>query len=323
MMNRFLLKTITFVMVVLILLTSGVILLYQQIDKGKYYLLDPTYKNLIFGHSHTECAFNDSKIDSTLNLSNGGEGNFYIYFKVKKILENNTVKNIFISFTNDQVSLSNDSGEIWKEKYINKWYSKYAAYFDSESQLLLLRNNPASTIKAQSLASKKYIAFLLGTENNIIKDLSWGRFNDLKRNKTDSLIKHLRYQPPLKGDYKFAVYSLQSLDRIIALCKTHHTRIFFVRSPVCKYWPDLKNEYFFQKIRKERYGDVDFLDFKDFPVPLNNYGDLDHLNHEGSSKFSVFFNHLLKDGLQDKINKQEFIDQEMKRLTTSGGSQDS
>ena len=121
---------------------------------------------------------------------------------------------------------------------------------------------------------------------------------------------------PIK-DFKYSKYGLLYLDKIIDLCVSKKINLYLVRTPVHQSWEKLENEYYFQKILKEKYKKVCFLDFKDYPLKNNFYGDLNHLNHFGATKFSIFFNNLLKNGLLIKENKQEFINQEMKKEAIS------
>lgn len=310
-MKKAVLKIGLFIGCILVILILGLASLYHTIDNGNYYTLNKKYDNIIVGHSHTECAFNDSLIDNTLNLSNSGENMFYTYFKVKKIVENNKVKNVFVSFTNNYIEFAGDTLEIWKERYINKWYTKYGAYMDYEAVSILLKHNPRSLLKAQSLTSKKYLTFLIKNKKSIIEDLSWGAFRYSKRTKLDSLLK-IKENKSKIASFKYSKYGLLYLDKIIKLCKDKQVNVYLVRCPVHSSW-DIYNEYYFQKLVNNRYKNVEFLDFKDFPLPNNFYGDRSHLNHFGAEKFSIFFTTLLKNGLLTKNNKQAFILQEMKK----------
>jgi hypothetical protein len=313
-MKKLVLKITVFTSIILAILIFGILSLYTIIDQGDYYKLNKKYDNLIFGHSHTECAFNDKIIANTLNVSNSGESMFYNYFKVKKIIENNKVKNIFISFTNNYIEYASDTTEIWKEKYLNKWYSKYGAYMQYKDFLLLLKNNPKGTLNAQSLAAKKYLTFLIKRKKSIIEDLSWGKYKYLNRNKLDSILKNQNVKNEKLTNFKYSKYNLEYLDKILKICRENEINVYLVRSPVHHAWGALGNEYYFKKLINERYKKYEFLDFKDFPLDNNSYGDLSHLNHFGASKFSLFFNNLLKDKLLDKQDKQEFINVEMRKL---------
>ena len=310
-MKKLVLKTGLFISCILVILSVGIALLYKKIDNGDYYKLNKKYDNLIFGHSHTECAFNDSLINNTLNLSNSGENYFYTYFKVKKTLENNKVKNVFVSFTNNYIEFSSDTVEIWKDRYLDKWYTKYGAYMDYDDVSLLLKNNPRGLLNVQSITTKKYLTFLIKNKKSIIEDLTWGAFRYSERTKLDSLLKTKQVKSKITS-FSYSKDGLDYLDKIIKVCEVNNVKVYFVRSPVHASW-DRNNEPYFQKLLKGKYHQVPFLDFYNFPLPISDYGDRSHLNYLGAKKFSLFFNNLLENGLLKKNNAQEFINQEMNK----------
>lgn len=164
------------------------------------------------------------------------------------------------------------------------------------------------------LSAKKYLTFLIKRKKSIIEDLSWGKYKYLNRNKLDSILKNQNVKNEKLTNFKYSKYNLEYLDKILKICRENKINVYLVRSPVHHAWGALSNEYYFKKLINERYKKYEFLDFKDFPLDNNSYGDLSHLNHFGASKFSLFFNNLLKDKLLDKQDKQEFINVEMRKL---------
>ena len=253
-----------FSLILFLILVGGILIIFKVIDNGNHYKIAVNTENLILGHSHTMSAFNDSIIEKTLNLSDNGENYFYTFVKLKKILKSNkSIKNVFISFTNNQINSSYDSATIWSNKYINYRYPKYAANFSKDEFYVLLKNNPIAVLKAQQSAIKNNLHLVFDDEKKIVKGAYWGGFNYLERNKTDSLIKTLGKNKPLK-EFEYGVVTLKYLDEIITLCNESKTNIYLVRSPLHEKCKGLNNEYFLKKILKERYPDVAFLDFKNF-----------------------------------------------------------
>jgi hypothetical protein len=51
------------------------------------------------------------------------------------------------------------------------------------------------------------------------------------------------------------------------------------------------------------------LDFSKFPLTKDDYGDFEHLNHNGARMFSMAFNDMILKGLLSSPNKQQFIDE--------------
>ena len=312
-MKKFIKSVVLFSIITIAICFVSVVVLYKIIDGGNYYKLASKKTNLIVGHSHTECAFNDTIIKNALNVANPGEDNFYIYFKVKEIVENNSIKNVFISFSNNQIERGIDDG-IYTDRYLERSYSKYAANMDYASFMLLFKKNPLGMIKVQPIAFKKYLSYLLKSKTNIIEGNYWGKFNYLERSKLDSLL-HVKVPKKEKiTSLQYSITNLDYLDKTIKVCKANKVDVFLVRSPVHPTWPDLENEFYFQKILDSRYKTVTFLDFKDFPLEVKCYGDRSHLNHFGSTKFSLFFENLIENGLLKAKNKQEFIDESIKKI---------
>ena len=67
-----------------------------------------------------------------------------------------------------------------------------------------------------------------------------------------------------------------------------------------------------REILVNNFGDVEVLDFKDYPLPNSCYGDFTHLNYRGAANFSTFFDRLLKGNILGKKGKQLFIDEKIK-----------
>ena len=97
--------------------------------------------------------------------------------------------------------------------------------------------------------------------------------------------------------YKASIYNLIYLKKIVLMCKEKNLNLFLIRSPMYKNSYYLNNENLLQIIKKNQFEDIDFLDFKDFPLSNNEYRDLNHLNYKGAKKFSLWFNVWLKDNI--------------------------
>ena len=138
----------------------------------------------------------------------------------------------------------------------------------------------------------------------------------LNRFKTDSLVANLK-KDNLKLSNKsdsISTKNIEYLQKIVSLCKTNKVNVFFIRSPQHPLLPTRKNEKQFLKIKSEMFKNITFLDFNNFPVTNNEFGDLGHLNYLGAKKFSLWFNTLLKKELLLKNNKEEFVIKEIDKL---------
>src|SRR5690606_40009790 len=79
---------------------------------------------LIIGHSHSECAYNDSLISGVANYSDSGETYFYNYIKLRQLIKQNPqINKVLIEFTNNQIENFIDE-RTWEDKYIAHSFPK-------------------------------------------------------------------------------------------------------------------------------------------------------------------------------------------------------
>jgi len=295
-------------------------LINNRVASGKFYKLPYEKSYLILGHSHTECAYNDTIISNVINLSSGGECYFYTYFKLKKLLdENSNLKGVFVGYSNNVIAKDMDEW-IWGDAYVSARYPKYSAFMDSDDIGLLVEKNPRKLMTSLPIATKKYIGFLLGKSNNIITDQAWGGYVFLEMDKTDSLIEAESALPQSPTENDISESNLRYLDKIVESCKSAGISLYLIRSPLHPKYRGLYNEELFTRITSQRYGDVPFLDFKNFELQNNEFGDLEHLNYKGARKYSLFFHDMLINGLLNAEDKQTMIDLTIKNYGNTNNS---
>ncbi|MGO1752601.1 MAG: hypothetical protein ACTHYV_08915 [Psychroflexus sp.] len=270
-------------------------------------------KYIITGHSQPESAYNDTIISDFKNISFTAESYFYNFIKIKKVLEdNNSIEVVFIEFTNNQINKEKDQW-IWGKDYMLRGFEKYASFMSFDEKLMLIKKNPVNFINALSLSENNKITRILSHNHNYEKAL--GGFRYLKRYELDSLIK---VTPDVKylstEEIEVSEKNLSYLDDMIEFCQAKNKRVIFVRSPIHEKYPELKNDEKFLEILNTRYASIEFLDFLEFPLSTSERGDFHHINHKGAKVYSEWFANLLKDGLLDKENKQEFINNRIKRF---------
>src|SRR5690606_13238176 len=221
---------------------------------------------LIIGHSHSECAYNDSLITGVANYSDSGETYFYNYIKLKKLIQQNPhVNKILIEFTNNQIKEYMD-GRIWEDKYISHRFPKYGVFMNKEEIELLIQKNPSYFKENLSACFKSNFMMILRNRLNYSSEI--GGYKYLERNFTDTEKKE---EESLTIEEKTNPNSMATYN-------------------------------------------LYFLDISKFPLTDDEFGDAIHLNHKGAKKYSLWFDTLLKKGLFQKTNKQQFIDQEIKTL---------
>ncbi|KAA0989880.1 hypothetical protein [Dyadobacter aurulentus] len=281
------------------------------IDKTNY-KVNSNIDKIVIGHSHPECAYNDTIITNCKNMASSGTSYFYNYYTLKPLINNNSnIKSIFIEFTNNQVdSIMTDW--IWGDKYLPFKYQLYGSFIDSAGLSLLLDKNPVGLVSGIKKNLRQNITIIATSNYSYVANR--GSYRYLIKNDVNKEIKKLSTNTnTATTGMHTSEYNLNYLKKIIEFCESKKVKVYLVRSPIHKRHPMVSNEKLFQKVLKTRFDHVDFLDFKDFPVANSEFGDLGHLNFRGARRFSTWFNGLINKGLLTQSDKQQFISENMKK----------
>jgi len=313
MMRQFIKLSITFFIVLFTFIFVLVESSEYIVNKNSDFKLSNNIKHLVLGHSHPECAFNDSIIENFKNISQSGESYFYTYFKAKKIIEQNpSIETVFIEFTNNQINESMNSW-IWKEKYMNSKYPRYSPFMNITDKMVLIKNNLSGYLNSTSLSLKDNLGRVIKQNFNYTNSI--GGYRYLERYKTDSLVKTMNLYSSQLDVVEVSEYNLKYLSKIIYLCEEQGIRVFLIRSPQHSMYSGYSNENIYQEIRNNLFPSTEYLDFSKFPLDNSEFGDLEHINHKGAKVFSNWFSKLLIMNILEKRNKQEFINKEIKERT--------
>lgn len=308
-------KFIKFIIIFSILLTTiistTISICEGVINKNANFHLDVNPRYIVIGHSHPECAFNDSLITNFKNLSKSAESYFYTYFKIKKVIDQNpTIEVVFIEFTNNQITEKMNKWT-WSNQYLDLNYPKYSSFMSILDKFQLASNNFKGFMNSNSLATNQNLGRIKSQNFKFGDDI--GGYVYLIRNKTDSLISKLNDEN-YSRDVKVSETNLLYLTKIIDYLIKENKKIILIRSPQHKLYPEYSFETKYQKIRTKRFPNVEYLDFSEFPLKNSEFGDLEHLNHSGARIFSIWFSNMLKKGLLNKVDKRDFIEGEIKIL---------
>jgi hypothetical protein len=311
-MKKLIFKFIAFCVLFLI---SIIVLFYSvnnNISNNVNFKINQETVNVIFGHSHPETAFNDSLISKTENFAKSGESYYYMYPKVLRIIkQNKNVKNVFIEFTNNLVDESMNNW-IWGDEYITSRYLTYSPFISVGDQLILLRKNPKTYLEYFTSSLKTNFNRVVEKDYVFSRFEKFGGYNSLKESKLDSLIKANQNNPIKKlENHKISNVNIEYLEKIISLCKENNKKVYLIRSPQHSLSPELNNEDFFKEIILNRFKDVDFLDFNNFPLSSIEYRDFGHINHKGAKVFSLWFDSIIKEGILNNRNKNQIINEKI------------
>lgn len=272
------------------------------IYKNANFKINENIDKIIIGHSQPECAFNDSLIPNFKNLSKSAEAYFYNYQKLKKVLEQNPqIQEVFIEFNPTNI-MEREDQKIWMDKYINRNLPHYYSFLEPTDHWLLLRKNYLGYQHATLKSIGTNIKRIINNNENFIDSI--GGYHYLKSNKTQKILDTLTnsFQHEQIGTTaNISSYDLNYLKKMVELCKERNKTVYLVRSPYHQKFVGNTYEAIFQKIKDEQYSSIPFLDFKDYKLHNDEFGDLQHLNYLGARKFSVWFNQKLQSNF-DKQN---------------------
>ncbi|MFM7106172.1 MAG: hypothetical protein ACKOW8_11670, partial [Flavobacteriales bacterium] len=199
---------------------------------------------------------------------------------------------------------------IWDDQNLSRSYVKFSPFIDMSGNAMILRHNPKGWLNAYCLSMKWRMDQLFKSNINYL-DYSGG-YKFLERNELDSLLRTIVMGEANHGEnLPMAVCDMNQfyLRKMIQLLKDNNCMVYLIRSPLHSLYPGYKNEMDYHSIYSRHFSDVEKLDFSKFPLTNDDYGDFEHLNHNGARKFSIAFNDMILQGLLSYTNKQQFIDE--------------
>ncbi|MBW8687610.1 hypothetical protein [Chitinophaga rhizophila] len=306
-LRRLVMVSFVFSLLVTVLIITGNRILSR---KARFEILH-TDTLIILGHSHPECAYNDTLIAGAKNLSSSGESYFYTLPKVKNVLAQNPhIKAVFIEFSNNQVAAPMNKW-IWGDNYMERQYPIYAPFIASEDRRLLFAHNMSGYITSSSFALKRQVFNILTNNYAYTSVIGGYYYNNV--NKLDSLLAIQQQLPVTGSDTSLSRENLRYLKACIDVCLQNGKQVYLVRTPTHPKFPGRRSERVFEQVRREYFNDIPFLDFAAFPIADTEYADLEHLNYYGARRFSIWMNKMLKNGLLSVSEKdrQSFINEHL------------
>ena len=316
-MAGFIKKTVLFIAASIFMLLSIILIPAYVISKKSRFVINGKDQIVLFGHSHPECAFNDTLINNLKNLSHSAEPYFYTYQKVKMVLRQNPqIKTVLIEFTNNQIDAKMNDWT-WGYKYMSSMFPKYTPFMDKADFGLLIKNNPKDFMNCLSVSTRNNLVKVLTSDYEFTNIMGgYFRIDASQTNLTADSVSASRDDIDRPG---VSLVNLFYLKKIIAYCRGCHKRVFLVRSPQHHSYEYLKNEADFLKIKQAMFSSTEFLDFGMFPLSDDEFADFGHLNYKGAIKFSKWFNTMLNSGLLNTADKQSFINRSISVITASNG----
>lgn len=313
-MGKFIKQTVLFIAASTVMLLAIIFVPNYIIKKKSRFIISCKNKIVLFGHSHSECAFNDSMIYNFKNLSHSAEPYFYIYQKVKMVLpQNPQIETVLVEFSNNQIDEKMNEWT-WGYKYMSNMLPKYTPFMDKADIDLLIKKSPSDFMNCLSISTRNNLARVFTSNYEFAGTIGgYLRLNHSQNNSAADSANISSNKPTGRG---LSYVNIEYLQKIIAYCTDHHKKVFLVRSPQHRNYEYLKNEKEFLTIKNTLFSSVEFLDFNKFPLQEDEFADLGHLNYKGASKFSRWFNVMLASGLLNNKRKQDLIDQNIGAIKT-------
>ncbi len=317
-MKRFLKKSLLFLICTLSFYSLVVAVTLTCMRQQATAKLSHTPANIILGHSHPECAFNDALIENFQNLSASGEAAFYTYQKLKLILkENPGIENVFIEFSNNMITDSKDLW-IWGDEKMNAFFPQYSPFMDTEDLWILLKNNPESFLFNLSIATRIHLQDLLLGRTDYAHKL--GGYLPLKKKldlKSPVAPEPNSHTTQKKQKVALSPTHLYYTKRLVEYCQAHNINTYLIRSPQHQNFAGRENEKVFQQQKERLFPDVEFLDFCNFPLDNSEFADRGHLNAKGAEVFSLWFQKLIENGLFNEQDKSTYIQKNIQEMISN------
>jgi len=290
-MKKFSKEISVFLFIIATIVVVDVFLQKTLLFKDDNVKLPKKYSVLILGHSHPAQAYDANYINNTINMATAGEAYLYTYFKAKKVIDKNPqIKKVFVEFTNNQIEKGMDNW-IWDDVHLQYRIKECWVLLDNEAIQLLYNKNPTGFINAFSKSLFDNLGRLFVSKNAIIK-----REGIHKIGATDEIsinnkqLSKLKSSKNLNYDLEISDYNILYLQKIVKYCQEKHIEVCLIRSPMHKNYDVSYTEYKFKEILRTKFKNIQWLDYKDFPIPNKGFQDAEHLNSYGAKIYSQYFN---------------------------------
>lgn len=291
-MKGFLYKIVLFVTIVIALMAGIVGTVYLISNHYVSSLnIDENIQTLICGDSHTQTAINDELIPNSLNIAHSSEHYLYSYNVLKLLLGNNPqIQNVILGFSYHNISSAQDDYlfEPDKSQYM---YPRYISVLDRKSFTKLITANPKGFINDFKDIFQGFNRHI-GAEELHRFGFIGGYYSSDLTNKNDSTIQHTinnHYLGDKGMPQGYSDIQISYLQSIVELCRVEDVKLILINCPISKEYKAMIPESFIYTFQDKatQFGPL-VIDYSDFSVPENCYGDGDHLNASGAEIFSAY-----------------------------------
>jgi hypothetical protein len=307
-MKIFLKKSAVFVVLGLaILLIIGNFYIYATkltLD-NKVFDLGDNVETLILGDSRIQSGINPDYIPRSRNISKDTEHYFYNYYKLKHYLKRNPqIKNVILGYSYSNITKHYDTMWFIDKDFSARYYDYYYVLLDKEGKDILKRNKSLFLfawlkydigIPIQPYTSISTIKQIFNRHINVTDYSFSGKFHDSNRSNVnlEKINKKIRkFYEPNSDLLSVSPIMVQYLYKIINLCHENKIKIYLFNAPLFSQYKNgmplkvMDNHRNLLESIQHKYPDVQYLDYSEYPLKQEYFGDEDHMNSLGATIIS-------------------------------------
>lgn len=296
MMKKFLARIALFLLAVLLLIVGFYTYKYWQ---KKDFSEKITKKNIIIGDSNIRWSINDSILSNYANYSTGGETYLFAYTKLRVIARKNKIDTLMLSFSPHNI-VNNMWWDDAEQQPIRGRMPSFYQDFQIADHWVLMKYLPKNYLASLMDIGKSETSFVFETFKGGTAHSRLGSYMPEKQNETMFKPVPYPYKTPVVTDPE-----IEYMDKIKVFCSQNKIHLILINPPKNYLRKDFKNYNHpqFYEVYKNRYSDIDFLDFSRLQLPKNAYWDVSHVDIVGAEFFSNFLRtNGIKELLQSKYN---------------------
>lgn len=236
---------------------------------------------LIIGDSHFQRGINPSQFNNAENMAQLGEPYIISYWKLKKLLPHFKPDTVILGFAPHNISTLNDT------KFSDpKWSSEM---FQRSLLIGKLKDTEGMVVDKVGLAKVVMVELFLIPRKKHIHYIGKfaGTAQKKKMNPKDAASRHFYNKNEI---LKSSETSIAFLEKMVTLLKSRNITPILVCTPVHSSYlqlipPSFRQTFTDQKEKFKQSG-IKVLDYSELTLPDSLFMDADHLNMEGSRRFT-------------------------------------
>ena len=298
MLNKLILKSIIYVLIMMVLLTALCLLSRNATTRmleSRVFNFKENVTLVVCGDSHPATALNPDFLPDSINIAKPSENYFFTLNKLKFFLNRNkNVKFVVLGFSYHNIN-KNREHFIHDIDFVDKYYhivdrkdtvnilhSKFPSYIYLKNEI----NMPVDIYK-----DNIFIKYLSGDKISR-EDISfYGQYYGSAGTTIDFIDFGSRINEHYTNGGFYSGKSellVNNLARIIDYCNSAGVKVILYNSPL---YPEYKYKIPAQAVADfeltknsilKRYGNVLYIDHSQLPLTKYNYGDADHVNYSGA-----------------------------------------